>query len=128
MKIDKKNNTEKNIESTKGVFYDTPNCDIFENDNEFIIFFDLPGVDRDNISLKVEKDILTLTGDCSKKPAEGYNCLREEMEYYGYRRSFNLNKSVDPDKIAADYDNGTLKVKLPKKEEQKTKEIKININ
>jgi len=128
MKIEKKINPEKSIESTKGVFYDTPNCDIYENDNEFTIYFDLPGVDKDSIKLKVEKDILTLTGDCTKKPDEGFNCVREEMEYTGYRRSFNLNKTVDADKIAADYDNGTLKVKLPKREEQKTKEIKIKIN
>ncbi|MBN2544960.1 MAG: Hsp20/alpha crystallin family protein, partial [Spirochaetes bacterium] len=92
------------------------------------IYFDLPGVDKDSINLKVEKDILTLTGDCTKKPAEGFSCTREEMEYFGYRRSFNLNKTVDADKIAADYDNGALKVKLPKREEQKTKEIKISIS
>lgn len=128
MKIDLKEKNNNNIESTKGVYYETPECDIMESEEEFIIYFDIPGVDKEGINLKVEKDILTLTAECSKKPAEGYNCIREEMEYSGYRRSFNLNKSVDSEKIIADYENGTLKVKLPKREEQKTKEIKIKVN
>jgi len=93
-----------------------------------MIFFDIPGVDKDKINLKVEKDILTLTAECTKKAAEDYSCISEEMDYSGFNRSFNLNKTVDADKISADYDNGTLKVILPKKEEQKTKEIKIIIN
>jgi len=128
MKIDLKEKLNNNIESTKGIFYDTPECDINETDNEFIIYFDIPGVEKEGINLKVEKDILTLTAESTKKASEGYNTLREEFEYSGYRRSFNLNKSIDTEKIGADYDNGTLKVTLPKKEEKKTREIKININ
>lgn len=127
MKLDKRD-LNKAIESTKGVFYERPDCDIYENENEFIIYFDIPGVEKDGINLKVEKDILTLTAECNKTPDEGYNCIREEMDFAGYRRSFNLNRAVEAEKISADYQNGTLRVVLPKKEEHKTKEIKIQVN
>lgn len=130
MKLEKRDNrsVDRAIESTKGTFYERPVCDIYENDNEFTIYFDIPGVEKEGINLKVEKDVLTLTAECNKKPDEGYRCVREEMDFAGYRRSFNLNRTVDAEKISADYNNGTLKVTLPKREEHKTKEIKIAVN
>lgn len=126
MNITNKENRE--LESTRGIHYEAPLCDIYENENDYIIYFDLPGVEKSDINLKVEKDILTLTADSSKRAGDDYHCLREEMTYAGFRRSFNLNNTVDPDKIEADYQNGSLKLTLPKREEQKTKQIKINVN
>ena len=129
MNIEKKNNTnDTNIESTRGYVYEKPACDIYENNENYRIYFDIPGVEKNDIQLKVEKDILTLKAECTKNVDAGYNCLREEMSYTGYKRSFELNNSVDTDKIAADFNNGTLKLTLPKREEQKTREIKINVN
>ena len=117
-----------NIESARGNVYKTPDCDIYENDNEYIMYFDIPGVEKNDILLKVEKDILVLTADCTKKAGENYTCLRDEMMYSGFKRTFDLGDSVDSDGIKADYKNGTLKLVLPKKEKQKTKQISINVS
>ncbi len=117
-----------NVESTKGNIYKTPDCDIYENDNEYVMYFDIPGVEKDDISLKVEKDILTLTAECTKRAGENYTCLRDEMMYSGFKRSFDLGDSVNSDEINADYKNGTLKLLLPKKEKQKTRQISINVS
>lgn len=128
---DKKNKElkkEEKIESTRGYIYDTPACDLYENENEYKMYFDIPGVEKDEISLKVEKDILTLKAENSKKPDMGYECIRSEMKFNGYKRSFELNNAVDADKINADYQDGTLILTLPKREEQKTKEIKIKVS
>src|SRR4030042_6075497 len=125
---DKKNKElkkDEKIESTRGYIYDTPLCDLYENDNEYKIYFDIPGVEKEEISLNVEKDVLTLKAECLKKPDKGYDCLKSEMRFEGYKRSFELNNAVDAEKINADYQNGTLILTLPKREEQKTKEIKI---
>ena len=129
MQEDKRKDLKKNekVESTRGYVYETPACDIYENEDNYKIYFDIPGVEKDDISLKVEKDVLSLTAESSKKADKGYNCIREEMSYAGYKRSFELNNAVDSNKINADYINGTLVLTLPKKEEQKTKEIKINV-
>ena len=118
----------KNIESTRGYIYDIPSTDIYETDNEYKIIFDIAGIEKEDINIKIEKDILTLTAESKKQPVDGYELIREEMGFNGYQRSFNLNGVVDTEKIVADYNNGTLVLTLPKKEEQKTKEIKIKVS
>lgn len=126
-KSELENNDRKNVESTRGYFYITPDCDIYETDEGYKIIFEIPGIEKNDINLKVEKDVLALTAECSKQPVEGHNCLREEMLFSGYQRSFNLNNVVDTGQIQADYKGGVLTLTLPKKEEKKTKEIKVNI-
>jgi len=125
--MDYKKNKEK-TQSTRGCIYATPDCDIYETDNEYKIYYDMPGVEKNDINIKVEKDVLTVTADCTKKPVEGYECLRKEMRFTGYKRSFDLNNTVNTDNIKADHVNGTLILTMPKKKEQKTKEVKINIS
>jgi len=128
MEIDKRKNDNKTkVESTRGFVYEKPECDIYETDNDYKIYFDIPGVEKNDVNLNVEKDVLTLTANCLKEPGKDYDCLREEMGFTGYKRSFELNNTVNTEKINADYDNGSLLVTLPKREEQKTKEIQINV-
>jgi len=128
MDLTKKNeNSAQEIESTRGYIYRTPETDIYEDKDNYRIIFDIPGIEKEDINIKVEKDVLTLTAECMNSPGKGFECVREEMGFSGYQRSFNLNGIVDSGKIEADYNNGTLALKLPKKEEQKTKEIQIKI-
>lgn len=120
------NNTQE-IESTRGYIYRTPETDIYEDKDNYKIIFDIPGIEKEDVTIKVEKDVLTLTAESRKKPEEDFECVREEMVFAGYQRAFNLNGIVDSGKIEADYNNGTLTLTLPKKEEEKTKEIQIKI-
>jgi len=129
MDLIKKNNDKKDtVESTRGYLYYTPESDIYEDKNSYKIIFDLPGIEKEDINLKVEKDILSITAEFKKQPIESYDCIREEIDFAGYQRSFKLNGIVDLDKIGADYKNGTLTLTLPKREEQKTKEIQIKVS
>ncbi len=115
-----------NVESTRGYDYVTPECDIYETESEYKMVYDLPGISKEDISIKIEKDILTVTADCKEK-IEGYTLLGREFADNSYSRSFNLNNFINADNIQADFKNGLLVLTLPKREEQKTKEIKINI-
>jgi len=127
MDLIKKNNDKKDaVESTRGYLYYTPESDIYEDKNSYKIIFDLPGIERDDINLKVEKDILSITAEFKKQPVESYECVREEIDFAGYQRSFKLNGIVDTDKIGADFKNGTLALTLPKTENIKPKKIQIN--
>lgn len=128
MNLMKKDTTGTMVESKRGNEYRIPPTDILETDNEYEIYFDIPGVEKDDINLKVEKGVLTLTADCTKKLDEGFECLRNEMALTGYRRSFELGEGVNSEAIAADYANGTLKLTVPKKEERKTRQIKIQVS
>ena len=118
---------EQNVESTRGYFYTSPDTDIYETDDEFKMIYEIPGVEKTDVNIKVEKDVLTMTAECSKSPVSGNECLRAEMDFVGYKRSFNLNNLVDVEKIKADYSGGVLALTLPKLEEKKTKEIKITV-
>lgn len=117
----------KEIESTRGFPYATPRTDIIENKEGYQIVFDLPGIEKEDIKINIEKDILTITADSNMKIGEEYQCIRKETGLVGYRRSFNLNKVVDSNKVEAEFENGTLTLKLPKKEEAQSKEISIKI-
>ncbi len=128
MDIVKRNRNNENVESTKGDLYRKPDCDIYENDDAYTMYFDLPGVEKEDIEVKVEKDVLTLSADCTKKAGEDYSCLRDEMIYSGFKRSFELGDSVNSNDIRANYKDGTLQLTLPKRDEQKTHKISIAVN
>lgn len=117
----------KDIESTRGYTYATPMADIIENKDGFEIIFDLPGIEKDDIKINIEKDILTVTAESSFTQNPDFQCIHKETNFFGFRRSFNLNKIIDNNKVEAQFNNGTLILKLPKKAEEQSKEISIKI-
>ena len=103
-----------------------PSVDIFENDNEVIFKAELPGMNAKDIEVKLENNILTLRGERRfEKETKEENYHRIEREYGTFSRSFAMPTAVDADKVTAEYKDGVLKVALPKKEEIKSKPIKI---
>ena len=103
-----------------------PSVDIFENDNEVVIKAELPGMDAKDIEVRLENNVLMLKGERRfEKEAKEENYHRIEREYGVFSRAFSLPAAVNGDKVAAEYKDGVLKVTLPKKEETKSKPIKI---
>ena len=103
-----------------------PLVDIFENDNEVVIKAELPGMDAKDIEVKVENNILVLKGERHfEKEAKEENYHRIEREFGCFSRSFALPTAVNPDKVAAEYKDGVLRIVLPKNEATKPKAIKV---
>lgn len=105
-----------------------PAVDIVEQDNAIQISAELPGMDENNIELKLANNVLTLKGekkDEREEKEQGY--YLSERSYGSFQRSFNLPDSVDIDKIEAHFDKGVLKVTLPKKSEAQQQEKRIDI-
>jgi len=103
-----------------------PSVDIFENDNEVIIKAELPGMNPNDMEVRLENNVLMLKGERRfEKEAKEENYHRVEREYGSFSRSFTLPTAVDGEKVTAEYKDGVLKVVLPKKEETKPKPIKI---
>lgn len=103
-----------------------PAVDIAENENEIVLTADVPGVKMDDIELKVENGTLTISGSREFQKQEqkgGYH--RIERSYGSFHRAFALPDSVDTDKIEAAYEDGVLKITLPKKEVARPKTVKI---
>jgi len=104
-----------------------PAANIIENDKTFEIEIAVPGMKKDDFKINLENNVLTVSTEKeSEKSEETRNFTRKEFVYGSFRRSFTLPKIVETDHIKASYENGILKVELPKKEEAKiSKEITI---
>jgi len=104
----------------------SPSVDIFETANELVLKADLPEVNLGEIEVRVEDQTLTIKGERKFERDEnnrGYH--RIERSYGVFERSFTVPTSVDAEKVAAEYKNGVLTVKLPKKEAAKPRQVKI---
>ena len=109
--------------------FSDPAANIIETPDSFQLDLAAPGMKKDDFKIHLENNILTISSEVEdEKLEEGKNYSRKEFFFGSFTRSFTLPKIVDLEKISADYENGILKVMLPKKEEAKLdikKEIKI---
>ena len=104
----------------------SPAVDIYETEHEIQVQAELPGVERKDIALNLEKNVLTLRGERRfDKETKQENYHRIERAYGGFSRSFSIPAIVDEEKIRAEYKDGILKIALPKKEQIKPKQIQI---
>jgi len=108
--------------------YLIPDADIYENNNEFILEVEMPGVNQEGLEIDVNDNKLNITGHVSKELQESEEkdkLTYREYQLNDYKRSFSLGNTVDVDKITATMKNGVLTVALPKSERIKPKKILI---
>ena len=104
-----------------------PPVDITEEKDRILITAELPGFHDNEISIQTENGMLTISGERKfEKETEGRNYHRVERAYGQFLRSFSLPNNVDREKIKADFENGLLKVELPKREDAKPRSIQIS--
>jgi len=103
-----------------------PVADVFETADAFIIKLDLPGADKESINLSIEQDRLTVKASIELKYKEESKLLYSEIIRKSYLRRFILKHGIDLEHIGAEFKNGVLTITLPKTDEAKAKEIKIN--
>ncbi len=104
----------------------TPRTDIIETDGEHLIIVELPGLDKNDISIKAEDRILSITGEMAKsEDMEGHRVRRQERFTGAFKRNFRLPAGIETDKIGAEFKNGLLTVSLPKSEAAVGREIEV---
>ena len=104
----------------------SPSVDIFETEGEIVVKAELPGMDRKDIQLNLENNVLSLRGERKfQKETKDDNYHRIERSNGVFSRSFSIPATVDEERIRADYNDGVLKIVLPKKAQAKPKQIKI---
>lgn len=101
----------------------SPAVDIYENQDEILLHVDLPGVDKDKISVNIDNGTLELSG--LRKLATTGAVSWEEFGNVEYRRSFSVPQTIDTGKIVAEFKDGVLQLHLPKSEAAKPKQIEI---
>jgi HSP20 family protein len=105
-----------------------PAVDIYETENELVVKADLPDMNPQDLDIRVENNILTIRGERKfEKRVSEENYLRVERAYGSFARSFTLANTVNSEAIKADYQNGVLTLSIPKTEEAKPKQIKVNV-
>src|SRR5215471_7595061 len=106
-----------------------PAVDIYETEHELVVKADLPDIDPKDLDIRVENNLLTIRGERKfEKQVSEENYLRVERSYGSFARSFTLASTVNADAIKADYQSGVLSLSIPKREEAKPKQIKVNVS
>ena len=106
-----------------------PAVDIVETDNEIVLKADLPGIDPKDVDIQVHDGTLTLRGERKfESDVKEDDCRRIERVYGSFVRSFSLPQTVDSEHVSANYRNGVLELKLPKRLEAKPKQIKVAVS
>lgn len=104
----------------------SPAADILENDKSYLLKLDLPGVEKDNVKISYKEGVLTISGERKNESEQkDGKCFRIERTFGGFTRSFTLPDLIKEDQITATFSNGTLSIEIPKAEEAKPIEIKI---
>jgi HSP20 family protein len=105
-----------------------PSVNILENNNGFELQLAIPGVQKDDVKINLEKNVLSISSEKeAEKTDEQTKYTRKEFVYGTFCRTFTLPETIDSEKIGADFKDGILRVTLPKKAETKiSKEIKIS--
>ena len=105
-----------------------PVVDMYETSDDLMVNFELPGVPEKEIALSVTGDLLTVRGEREfKHQLRDDNYLHRERVYGKFERSIRLPMPVQADQVSATYRDGVLAVRLPKTEEGRPKEIKIDV-
>lgn len=111
----------------EGLWNWNPAVDIYEEDNNIVVKAEIPGMDKEGISVDVKDRILTLKGERSEdKEVNEERYFRKERTYGRFERAFTLPADVKIDEIKAEYKDGVLKVLVPKPEVLKPKQITIH--
>ena len=106
----------------------SPLVDIIEDEKQFLIRAELPGMKKEQVKLTVENDVLTISGERKfEQEDKGTKHHRIERAYGSFVRSFSLPEDSDGGKVTADYKDGMLHVHLPKSEKAKPKAIEIKV-
>jgi len=104
-----------------------PSVDIYENKDQIVLEAELPGMKQEDFDLSIENNVITLRGERKfEKTEETDNYHRVERSYGSFTRSFTLPQTVSAEGATAEYNNGVLRVTLPKREETKARRIQVS--
>ena len=104
-----------------------PVVDMYDEDDKIVIKAELPGMDKKDIAIDVKDRVLTLSGERnSDNEVKEENYYRRERVSGKFQRAFSLPSDVNTDKIKADFNDGLLKIEVPKPEKQKPKQITVH--
>ena len=105
-----------------------PAVDVWETENELVYAFDLPGLEKDKVSVEIEDNVLTVSGERERThEVKEDRFYRYERRFGAFQRAIGLPQGVNEDQISADFKEGVLEIHVPKPEEAKPRRIQIGV-
>ena len=104
-----------------------PAVDVVEDAGGITLYADLPGVPKDKLNLRVDADALSIEGEVALPIPADMEASHVEVELPRYQRTFTLGKELDSEKIRAEFQNGVLKLSIPKVEHAKPRKIEVRV-
>ena len=105
-----------------------PAVDIYEVDGGIVVAAELPSVVKENVSVEVKDDILTIKGERLANPKiKEDSYYRRERLYGPFKRSFTLHQNIQPDLIKATFKDGILEIEIPRPQKEQPKQITVKV-
>lgn len=106
----------------------SPALDVYDDDNVITVEAPIAGIDPKKLSIEIEDNVLKLSGSLEKKSeVDEKNYYRKEVRHGGFSRAVALPHAVDAEKAEAQYKNGVLTIRIPKREEAKPKSVNVKV-
>ena len=105
-----------------------PKVNVYEYDDKIGIVAEIPGLDKKNVTVDVEEDVLIISGDKHGFDSDGGKCITRELKQSAFKRSFNLGEYLDGTKVSAIFKDGMLSISIPKIEPTQPKKHSIKIS
>ena len=113
------------VSFNKGAY---PKVNVYEYDDKIGIVAEIPGLDKKNVSVEVEEDVLIISGDKHGFDSDGGKCITRELKQSAFTRSFNLGEYLDGTNVSAKFKDGMLSISIPKKEPELPKKHSVKIS
>jgi HSP20 family protein len=126
LQVQQKREVEKKEEQTIPARTFMPNTDIYETDENLTVVMEMPGVQKDNIDVAVEENVLKVYGRLNFSNYEGLQPVYTEYNVGNYARNFQLSSKIDQSKISAKMNDGVLHLVLPKTKEATPRVISVS--
>ena len=105
-----------------------PKVNVYEYDDKIGIVAEIPGLDKKNVTVEVEEDVLIISGDKHGFDSDGGKCITRELKQSAFTRSFNLGEYLDGTNVSAKFKDGMLSISIPKKEPEQPKKHSVKIS
>ena len=113
-------------EKTVPAKYYIPPADIYETDDALTVILEVPGVEKKNVNINLENDVLKIDAQIDFAKYEGYEPVYTEYNVGHFQRAFTLSSKIDQDKITAEFNDGVLTLTLKKSKEVTPRRISLS--
>ncbi|WP_237173875.1 Hsp20/alpha crystallin family protein [Paracandidimonas lactea] len=105
-----------------------PAVDVYEDDDGLTLWADMPGVPKDQVSVNIKENTLTIEGSISLDLPAGLTAIHAEITSPRYQRMFTLSRELDADKVQASFVAGVLRLRIPKLMQERSRRIDVRVN